>query len=285
MGRAKMTPVAIAYDFDGTLAPGNMQERNFIPELKLSPAAFWKEVKRHAEEHDMDEILAYMELMLKKANENNVQIMKTSFRNFGKYLKFFPGVNGWFDRITKYGKEMSLSVDHFVISSGLREMIEGSAIGKKFKRVYASGFRYDQHGVAIWPALAVNYTNKTQYLFRINKGIMNSWDNSTINKFVPDDERPVPFENIIYLGDGDTDIPAMKMTCYKGGRAIAVFPPKTRGAKERALRLVEKESRANAAARADYCEGKPLDKIVKSILDEVAARVRGRRAGESSNRR
>lgn len=275
-------PVAIAYDFDGTLAPGNMPERDFIPALKLKPTQFWKKVKAHAKAHDMDEILAYMDLMLQEARAKQVKINRQAFIDYGKSLTFFPGVEGWFKRINAYGGKLGLDIKHYVISSGLREMVAGTKIAKHFEFVFASGFRYDVHDVAEWPALAVNYTNKAQYLFRINKGIPNSWDNSTINKFMPHAERPVPFENMLYLGDGETDIPAMKMLTYQGGRAIAVYPPNKKGAKENAIRLVEKEDRADAAVRADYSEGKPLDKAVKATLDEIAARGRfdtARRAG------
>lgn len=275
-------PVAIAYDFDGTLAPGNMPERDFIPALKLKPTQFWKKVKAHAKAHDMDEILAYMDLMLQEARAKQVKINRQAFIDYGKSLTFFPGVEGWFKRINTYGGKLGLDIKHYVISSGLREMVAGTKIAKHFEFVFASGFRYDVHDVAEWPALAVNYTNKAQYLFRINKGIPNSWDNSTINKFMPQAERPVPFENMLYLGDGETDIPAMKMLTYQGGRAIAVYPPNKRGAKENAVRLVDMEDRADAAVRADYSEGKPLEKAVKATLDEIAARGQfdaARRAG------
>lgn len=275
-------PVAIAYDFDGTLAPGNMPERDFIPALKLKPKQFWQKVKAHAKANDMDEILAYMDLMLQEARAKQVKINRQAFFDYGKSLPFFPGVEGWFKRINTYGAELGLDIKHYVISSGLREMVAGTKIAKHFEVVFASGFRYDVHEVAEWPALAVNYTNKAQYLFRINKGIPNSWDNSTINKFMPHAERPVPFENMLYLGDGETDIPAMKMLTYQGGRAIAVYPPNKKGAKDNAVRLVEKENRADAAVRADYSEGKPLDKAVKATLDEIAARGQfdaARRAG------
>lgn len=267
------TRVVIAYDFDGTLAPGNMQERNFIPALGLTPKRFWEQVKHHAKMHDMDEILAYMELMLREADAKGHPVDKTAFEAFGRKLTFFPGVEEWFDRINLYAKERGLRLEHYVISSGLREMIGSTSIAKHFRYVFASGFRYDQHNVAKWPALAVNYTTKTQYLFRINKGIVNSWDNSRINKFSPPEERPVPFPNMIYLGDGETDIPAMKMVTYQGGRAIAVYPPKRKGVREAAERLVLLE-RASGAVSADYRPGKRLEKVVCALLDEIVARSR-----------
>ena len=274
---AKKPIVAIAYDFDGTLAPGNMQERDYIPGLGLDPKAFWREVKAYAEQHDMDEILAYMELMLFHAKAKRERITRDAFESFGAKLELFPGVETWFDRINEHGKDRGVVVEHYVISSGLREMIRGTSIGDRFDYIFASGFKYDQHDVAEWPALAVNYTNKAQYLFRINKGISNSWDNQKINKYMPENERRIPFENIVFIGDGETDIPAMKMTTYQGGTALAVYAKNAKGARSKAEDLLD-EDRADAAVVADYSEGSAIEKAVQAIIDGAAARAAFERA-------
>lgn len=275
----KLTRMAIAYDFDGTLAPGNMQEHSFIPKLEIEISAFWAEVKENAKAQDMDEILSYMQLMLKKASEKNLPIRRSDIRNHGKDMAFFPGVGDWFSLINQYAEEQDVEVYHYIISSGLREMIKGTAIGKRLKFIFASGFSYDANKVAEWPALAVNYTNKTQYLFRINKGINNSYDNQEINKFTADEDRPIPFSNIIYIGDGETDIPCMKMLKYQGGTSIAVFNPAKRASKKRrapkeiANQLVE-HGRADFAVPANYIDGFPLSEIVKAIIVRTAASAR-----------
>jgi phosphoserine phosphatase len=283
---AKKDILAICYDFDGTLSPGNMQENSFIPELSISAAEFWKETKELAEKNDMDEILAYMYLMLKKAQARDQKIDKNSFISHGKSIHFFPGVEEWFDRITNFGLKNDITVLHYIISSGLREMIEGCSIAKKFKLIFASGFLYDQHSVAVWPALSINYTNKTQYLFRINKGIENSWDNTTINKFTPEEKRPVPFSNMIYIGDGETDIPAMKMVKYQGGTAIAVYPPqkgkkitKSETKKKESAKTLLKDSRADFISSADYSEGSEIDKIIKNLIMIIAMKNENRKIG------
>ncbi len=268
--------MAIAYDFDGTLAPGNMQEHSFIPELKLSTKEFWDKAKQMARDHDMDEILAYMFQMLEGANTAKVKITRQNFRKHGKDIEFFEGVREWFPRLNKYARGQGVKLDHFIISSGLREMIEGTPIHSHFKYLFASGFAYDQNDVAFWPALAVNYTNKTQYLFRINKGILNSYDNQQINKFVPDEDREIPFSNMAYIGDGETDVPCMKMLKYQGGCSVAVFNPKRRGSKNRksakdtAFQLLA-EKRAEYALPTDYRDGRPLDLLMKALIDKVAA--------------
>lgn len=275
----KLTRMAIAYDFDGTLAPGNMQEHSFIPNVNISKEEFWKEAKKMAKEQDMDEILAYMSQMLHRANIAGEQITKKSFKKHGKSIEFFDGVKDWFPRLDNYARDRDVRLEHYIISSGLREMVEGTQIGSRFKYIFASGFAYDQNDVAKWPALAVNYTTKTQYLFRINKGILNSYDNQQINKFVLDEEREIPFSNIAYIGDGETDVPCMKMLKYQGGCSIAVYNPKKRRTKNRqsakdiAFELLE-QKRADYALPTDYSEESPLDLLMKAFIDRVAASAR-----------
>lgn len=268
--------VAIAYDFDGTLAAGNMQEYNFIPDLNMNKSEFWGEANQLAMENDMDEVLAYLYLMLKKAKEKNISIQKETFIRYGEHITFFKGVEDYFERMNAYARTKNLVLEHHIISSGLREFVQGTSIAKHFKNIFASGFQYDKDGVACWPALAVNYTNKTQFLFRINKGINNSYDNTLINKIVPGDEKPVPFSNMIYLGDGETDVPAMKMVKLQGGNTIAVYNPDAkrtnsprRSPREICLEIIQ-HKRADYIAPADYSEGSELDVIIKKVIDKIA---------------
>lgn len=267
MSRKKI-PFAICYDFDGTLSPYNMQEKSFIPGLKIKPATFWDQVKKHAEKHDMDEILAYMFLMLQEAKRNDLSLTKSSIADHGKDIDFFPGVIDWFSRINTFAKFKNVALEHYIISSGLKEMIEKTSIAKNFKYIFASAYQYDRDEIAVWPATAVNYTNKTQCLFRINKGIINSWDNSKINKYISEKDRPVPFSNMIYIGDGETDIPAMKMVKHQGGSAIAVYNSQKKGSKAKSEELIQ-NNRADFATAADFSENKQLDRIVKAIIDRT----------------
>lgn len=206
-----MDRAAVVYDFDGTLAKGNIQEHSFLPELEIEKSAFWADVRRLAHEHDADEILIYMWRMLEEARAKGTSITKEALRRHGAKTPLFEGVSTWFDRISLYASERELSLEHYVISSGNDELIRGCAIHGKFREVYASRFVYDADGHAVWPGLAINYTTKTQFLFRINKGVNNSWDNVAVNKWTPMKDRPVPFERMVFIGDGDTDIPSMKM--------------------------------------------------------------------------
>ena len=266
----KLPRFAIAYDFDGTLAPGNMQEYDFVPAIGMTKKAFWKEVSELAKMHNADSILMYMMHMLDKAQAAHVPVRKADFVNFGRSVTLFDGVVDWFDRINAYGKQRGLKVEHYMISSGNREMIEGTPISKKFSAIYASSFIYDHNGVAKWPALAVNYTTKTQFLFRINKGVMNVYDNNKINEFVLKEDRPVPFNNMVFIGDGDTDIPCFRLVKNQGGHAIAVYKPNTRGAKGNAAKHI-KDGRVNFIAPANYSENGDMDSFIKGIIDKVAA--------------
>lgn len=279
MGRQAKPKMAICYDFDGTLAAGNMQEYDYFPQLGIRPKDFWAEAKERARIQEGDEILAYMCLMLEKANADTVkgiQVTKAAFAGYAKKIPLFSGVDEWFGRINAFGKERNVTVEHFIISSGLREMIDGTSIARHFTKIYASSFHYDQHGVAHWPALALNYTTKTQFLFRINKGQLDVWDNSLINAFQAKDERPVPFERMVYIGDGETDVPCMRLVKDQGGFSISVY--KSGAAKKKvAAEKLFADGRVNLIAPADYRAGKILDTQIKAIIDKVAsdAVVRG----------
>jgi hypothetical protein len=270
MAEDKLIPVAICYDFDGTLAPGNMQEYDFIPAIGVSPEEFWAEAFELAKKSDADTILAYMRLMLQKARAAGILITRDAFRAFGSTVRLFPGVESWFGRIDGYAAARGARIDHYIISSGLREMIEGTPIAGRFARIFASGFMYDERGAAAWPAMAVNYTTKTQFLFRINKGSLEVYDNSLINKYVPKGERPLPFSNMVYVGDGETDIPCFRLVKDEGGFAVAVYQLAKPGSREQAERIVT-EGRAAIAVPADYAEGSAIESAVKAFIDRLAS--------------
>ena len=265
---ARAIPLAIIYDFDGTLAPGNMQDRQFIPDIGMTTADFWQEVDAVAEENHADGILTYMFLMLEKAKSAGMPVRRDDLVAKSREIEFFPGVEEWFDRINFYGRGKGVRVEHFVISSGNSEIIEGAPIADRFTRIYASKFLYDSQGFAVWPAVAINFTTKTQYLFRINKGAHDWKDSSIINKYVPHSERPVPFENMVYIGDGETDVPCFRLVKDLGGLSIAVYAD---GAHQQAEQYRE-EGRVNCVVPADYTERGGLDCAVKSYMDLLAAR-------------
>lgn len=259
--------LAICYDFDKTLSPDDMQSQGFIQALGYDVQEFWKESNELAERNEMDSNLAYMYMMSVKS-KGKVPFTRETLMNAGKGIGFFPGVLSWFDRINAYGREHDVEVQHFIISSGLKEMVEGSAIGDKFRKIYASSFYYDKNGVAIWPSQVVNYTGKTQFLFRIEKGALDVNDRN-VNEPLDEEYYAVPFRNMVYIGDSDTDIPCMKLVNSKGGHSIGVFDPKTRD-KSKVYKMLEDE-RIRYYVPADYREGSALDILVKDIIVRTEA--------------
>ena len=271
------TPLAIIYDFDGTLAPGNMQEWQFLPEINIKPDDFWIEVNTYSKEHQADPILMYMHLMLEKARAARVSVRREDFTARSSGIEFFPGVEGWFDRINSYGQDRKVFIEHYLISSGNLEIIEGTTIADRFSKIYASKFLYDANDVAIWPAVAINFTTKTQYLFRLNKGAHDLNDDSKINEYVAQSDRPVPFENMIYIGDGKNDVPCFRLVKDLGGLSIAVYADGVHEQHEQAEQY-RQDGRVNSVAPAVYTENSGLDCTVKSYIDLVAARHSLKRA-------
>ena len=258
--------VALLYDFDKTLCTQDMQNYAFIPSLGMAPEDFWREANAFGWQERMDGVLAYMYTMIRKCAELGTPLTRESLRRCGRSIAFFPGVTDWFDRLNRYGGLLGVQVEHYVISSGLREIIEGSAIAGAFKEIYASEFYYDGDGQPVWPKLAVNFTAKTQFVYRINKGVLDVSDDKTLNDSMPDDSKRVPFTSMIYIGDGLSDVPCMKMMRAYGGQAIAVYQAANRPGVERLLR----QGRVDFIYPADYREGTALEDTVKKIIRKMA---------------
>lgn len=260
--------VALVYDFDGTLAPGNMQEFGFVQAIGKDPNEFWNRTYEMAVGNDASTILCYMYLMLQEAKANGISLKRDNFRKFGSMIKLYQGVEEWFSLINQYGKSIGLNIQHYINSSGLKEMVEGTSIAKEFENIYACSFLYDTEGNAYWPAVAVDYTTKTQFLFKINKGIKEVSDNKKINEYVAKEDRPIPFERMIYFGDGETDVPSMSVVKSQGGHAIAVYgDPKK---KATATKLIN-ANRVDFICKADYSEGREVYDTVCRILNKIRA--------------
>ena len=262
--------VAICYDFDRTLSPDDMQAQGFIQKVGYDVAEFWKESNRLARGNGMDSNLAWMYLMITKA-AGRTPMTRESLREYGSKVRLFPGVRHWFRRIREFGLRNSVIVEHYIISSGLREMIEGTPVGGEFEKIYASSFYFDGEGVARWPAQAINYTGKTQFLFRIAKGVLDVNDPGVNDSFPPERIR-VPFRNMIYIGDSDTDIPCMKLVSTNGGHSIGVYDTRTQD-KAKVWKMM-REKRIRYFAPADYNNGSDLDSLVKDIIRRTAMNER-----------
>ena len=259
--------MAFCYDFDGTLSPGNMQEYDFIQKLNMPVQDFWLKAHHLSLEHDCDEVLSYMRLMLEEADARHMPFTREDFRASGAKISFYEGVDTWFDRINAYAAAKGIETEHYIISSGLREIIKGTSIAPFFKWIYASSFMYDEGGRALWPAQVINYTNKTQFLFRIEKGVLDVNDSKVNDVFSPEEMR-IPFRNMVYIGDSDTDIPCMKLVTSNGGYSIGVYNAVS-GDKAKVYKMM-RDGRIKYFAPADYSEGTELDSLVKAIIDRTA---------------
>lgn len=256
--------LALVYDFDKTLCTDDMQNFSFIPALGMTPNEFWSGTNVLSEKLGMEKILSYMYLMIRTCKEKGINMTREWLNSLAKDIKFFDGVTTWFKRINAYGEEKGVQVEHYIISSGTSEIIEGTSIAKEFKKIFACEFLFDDNGVAFWPKNAINYTSKTQYLYRISKGTLNHNDD-TVNMRV--ETKRVPFRNIVYLGDGLTDVPCMAIVHEKGGKSIAVCQ---KGKEDKGKQLFLDE-RINYYCNADYRSGSKLEKFVKLIIDSTSA--------------
>lgn len=268
--------VAICYDFDKTLSPDDMQAQGFIQSVGYDVTKFWQESNGLATQNEMDQNLAYMFKMVKEAL-GNIILKKEALVEYGSKVALFPGVEEWFERIREYGKTNGVIVEHYIISSGLKEMIEGTSIAKSFERIYANSFYFNERGLAEWPAQVVNYTNKTQFLFRISKGVLDVNDPAVNDYFKPSDIR-VAFRNMIYIGDSDTDVPCMKLVNSYGGHSIGVFDP-LKGDKTKVHKMI-RDNRVKYFVPANYTEDSEIDILVKGIIDKTAANEKLERISE-----
>lgn len=262
--------VALIYDFDGTLSPGNMQEFGFIQAVGKTPGEFWTLSDNIAIGQDASNVLAYMKLMFDEARACGISLRRSKFKEFGKEIQLFEGVKEWFSLINEYGKSRGVEVEHYINSSGLKEIIEGSPIAGEFKHIFAGSFIYDDNGEAEWPGIAVDYTAKTQFLFKISKGIFSSRDNKMVNSSVADIKKRIPFSNMVYFGDGETDVPCMKIVGMFGGHSVAVYDPDNEKKRATALKL-KRQGRVRFITPAVYTEGGRAYRIVCAIIDKIKA--------------
>ena len=266
-----MTKIASLYDFDKTLCGKDMQEYSLIPSLGYTnPKQFWQEVAKLSVENHMDSISAYLYLLQKKFEEIHQPLTKQQFEGVGKGIVLYKGVDTWFKRINAYGKKLGLEVEHYIISSGMKEIIENVSVADEFKYIYACSYYYDENGLARWPAQIVNYTTKTQYIFRINKQVLDENDAEDLNTYIDPRKRPIPLTKMVYVADGITDVPCMRLVKEYGGRSIAVYNEESTRAKATAEKLIN-EGRANYMVKADYSEGSQMEKLMKMVLDHMSA--------------
>ena len=269
--------IALVYDFDGTLSPKNMQEYAFLPKIKTNPKSFWREVAALSIEREAEPLITYMHLMYQKAQEKGVQILRNDLVAQGKSIEYCPGVEKWFDLINAYVKQQSkgaVKVRHYLVSSGLKEIVEGTKIYKNFTNVFASEYMFEAYQLP-YPKRLITDTSKTQYLFRINKGLEDV--NQSINAHMPEEQRPIPFSQMIYFGDGETDVPSMTVTRQNNGSAIAVYPKQK---SQKICKQLFQAGRVDFYAEADYRKNSPLHKRTCLLIDRMLCDIKIREERE-----
>ena len=269
--------IALVYDFDGTLSPQPMQEYTVLPKIGVEPGEFWAMVNREARETESDPMLVYMRHIIEALERVRVDVKREDFAAMADAIEYFPGVPTWFERMNAYVKRRSrgqVKLQHYLISAGQKEILDGVSIRRHFKRIYASEYHFNHHGVATFPKLLVTDTMKTQFLFRINKGLEGL--NESINEHMPEALRPIPFQNIIYVGDGMTDVPSMALTKKSGGHTVAVYNPKKESQRAICEKLLH-AGRADFLAEADFRKASKLSRRVELLLDAVVADIAYRR--------
>lgn len=262
--------IALIYDFDGTLSPGNMQEFGFIQAVGKTPQEFWSLSDSIAIGQDASNVLAYMKLMHDEARRNGIRLYRESFLEFGKKVELFEGVRDWFRLINEYGAKVGVTIEHYINSSGLKEIIEGTPIASEFKHIFAGTYIYDSNGEAEWPGIAVDYTAKTQFLFKISKGIFSARDTKKVNSSIAEDHKRIPFSHMIYFGDGETDVPCMKIVGMFGGHSIAVYNPKDEKRRAAAFKL-KRQGRVAFTTPADFRKDSPAYGITTAVIDKIKA--------------
>ena len=268
--------IALVYDFDGTLSPQPMQEYTVLPKIGVEPAEFWAMVNREARETESDSMLVYMRHIIEALEHSRIDVKRDDFAAMAHRIRYFQGVSTWFPRLNQYVRRKSggkVKLQHYLISAGQKEILDGASIRKHFKRIYASEYHFNHHGVATFPKLLVTDTMKTQFLFRINKGKESIAE--SINEHMDEAERPIPFQNIVYVGDGMTDVPSMALTKKSGGHTVAVYNRRGKG-RAVCMKLLN-AGRADFIAPADYRAGSRLARRVELLLDAIIAGIAYRR--------
>ena len=261
---AKQPIIGIMYDFDKTLSTTDMQNYDFIPNLGMTPDEFWGATTVFTEKYGVERILSYMYMMISKAKEKGIKLTREYLKECGKNIKFYPGVSTWFKRINDYGESKGVKIEHYLVSSGTMEIVEGCSIFENFTKAWGCEYFYNEEGYPVWPKLAINYTQKTQFYFRISKGVVDVKNDNGVNEKTP--ERRIPYKNIIYMGDGMTDVACMTLVKHNDGTSIAIYPEKDSD-KVKNLYI---EGRCNFICRADYSAGSDLEKVIKLVIDKVA---------------
>jgi hypothetical protein len=267
--------IAVVYDYDQTLSPTYMQDEVLFPAYGIDPARFWKKSQQLVRDEGWESELAYLKTLLDSlpmdppTNEDLVRL--------GANLKFYPGLPEMFGELNSLLNDahhaIGIRIEHYILSSGMKALIDGSALKPFVKEIFGCEFATDSHGRITFPKRVISHTQKTQYLFRINKGLLDL--SQDVNDHMPQELRPVPFPNMIYVGDGPTDVPCFTVMKQFGGQSIAVYNPNdpTLNSFRKCYQLSAHANRIKHIAPSDYRSGSHLRLILDEMIREIANRM------------
>jgi hypothetical protein len=270
---APQNTIALIYDYDQTLSPAYMQEEAIFPQFGIHADRFWKQCQALVREQNYDNELAYMKVLLDTLEMDRPT--NEELRKLGAKLNFYPGLPEMFEEfqtelLSPEHKAYGITVEHYIVSSGLKVLLEGSRLAPYVKAIFGCEFGEDAQGRITFPKRAISHTQKTQFLFRINKGMLDLSED--VNDHMAPDLRPIPFPNMVYIGDGPTDVPCFTVMQRNGGKAIAVYNPNdpTRSSFKKCYQLSAHAERVKNIAPSDFRQGSHLRFLIEEMVQDIA---------------
>lgn len=266
------TTIGLIYDYDQTLSPNYMQDEVLFPHFGINPTQFWKKSRELVDSEGYDGELAYLKALLDYLAMDRPT--NADLRRLGGNLKFYPGLPALFEELnvvlTDQHCMLGIKVEHYIVSSGLKALLDGSQLAPHVKKIFGCEFGEDADGRITFPKRVISHTTKTQYLFRINKGMLEP--NEDVNDHMAPELRPIPFQNMIYVGDGPTDVPCFTLMKKYGGHALAVYNPTetNRSSFKKCYQLSALADRVKHIAPADYRPGSHLRLLLEEMVTEIA---------------
>ncbi|MEZ5301065.1 MAG: haloacid dehalogenase-like hydrolase [Verrucomicrobiales bacterium] len=275
--------IGIVYDYDQTLSPKYMQDEVLFPRFGINPDSFWKRCRELVDDQGFDGELAYLKALLDYLSLDRPS--NKELEELGKDLHFYKGLPEMFTEINKVltpaHEAVGIKIEHYIVSSGMKALIDGCALKPFFKAIFGCEFAEDENGRISFPKRVISHTQKTQYLFRISKGLLAP--DQDVNDHMPPEQRPIPFPNMIYLGDGPTDVPCFTVMRQYGGYCIAVYNPddESRRSFRKCYQLTAHANRVRHIAPSDYRPGSHLRLLLEEMVGEIANRIMERRHAEA----
>ena len=267
--------IAIVYDYDRTLSPRPMQEDVIFERIGVEASKFWSMADELKGNKSYEDELAWIRLLLD--NPSFRCLSNLDLEGMGRNLKFYPGVPEMFaelevglhsDKYLRHG----VALEHYIVTSGLKSVLAGSILSQNVQAIFGCELDEDEEGRVYWPKRIISHTAKTQYLFRITKGLEYVDLSHDVNDHMPEPERRIPFSNMLYIGDGPTDVPCFAVISSRGGKSLAVYDPSSKVSFATCMSLREAQ-RVDEIAEADYRQNTHLRRLMEHYVIQMADRI------------